>query len=159
MNWCGMPPGGLPFLFRQEREERSRVKGVAERSESCYLMLAGGKHTATNARAKAPPWQSPAASKMVRLGIRTPKPVTLCRTTCVRRITHSTAVSKLLGLRFFPTIKNLVVIDKRCCTAVRASGVRGGFDCGSKQLSPRKPTSLVTFLFGDKKVTRPLTAL
>ena len=32
----------------------------------------------------------------------------------------------------------------------------GGFDCGSNQLSaPPKPTSLVTFLFGDKKVTRP----
>ena len=34
---------------------------------------------------------------------------------------------------------------------------RGGFDCGSKELSPSpEPTSLVTFLFGNKKVTHPL---
>jgi len=50
-----MPPGGLPFLFRQEREERSRAKGVAERSESSNVMIASGNHTLSIASDKCCP--------------------------------------------------------------------------------------------------------
>ena len=54
-----MPPGGLPFLFRQEREERSRLKGVAERSESSNVMIASGNHTLSIASDKGAPLAIP----------------------------------------------------------------------------------------------------
>ena len=142
-----MPPGGLHFLFRQEMEERSRVKGVAERSESSNKMIAGGNHTLSVASSKGIPvavpdiclrWQStlssvdrchslsslspppaalaslpPAASKMARWGIHTPKPETLYSSSCVRRITHCTYVSMCLGLAFYLTAINPITTENQ----------------------------------------------
>ena len=89
-----MPPGGLPFLFRQEREERSRGKGVAERSESSNKMIAGGNHTLTIATGKCIPLENPpAANKMARWEIRTPKMAHF----------YSTSVSIFLGSMCFPS--------------------------------------------------------
>ena len=117
-----MPPGGLHFLSRQEMEERSRVKGCCRAQRIFYMMPAGGRHTTTNARAKAPPCKPP-------------PPIRECVKKFDKKLTH----------------------DRKCAPGEVQGG--GGFDCGSNQLNaPPKPTSLVTFLFGDKKVTRPYPA-
>ena len=65
-----------------------------------------------------------------------------------------------LGIAVCLTATIAITTESLCCTAVRACGVRGAaLIAGAINSAPGKPTSLVTFLFGNKKVTRPLTAV
>jgi hypothetical protein len=45
-------------------KQRSRLKGVAERSESSNKMIAGGNHTAAIASSKCIPLKNPPAATM-----------------------------------------------------------------------------------------------
>jgi hypothetical protein len=101
--YCGVPPGGLPFLFRQEREERSRVKGVAERSESSNIMIAGGNHTLTIATSKCIPLDNPPPLLRECFGNSHIETRDLSRTAGVRCIAYCTPVSMYLESVFYHT--------------------------------------------------------
>ena len=114
------PAGGLPFLFRQERKQRMRLKGSPRAPARDAVPL------------KNPPGPSIAGASVAAFG---GSDATLEKKTYLKLLMR------------IPTPP-----------AMRPGGGLGerGRDCGSKTYNALpQPTSLVPFLFGDKKGTRP----
>ena len=132
-----MPPGGLHFLSRQEMEERSRAKGRFEqRRPLCN---------------PPPPirwyvWEFEKRSYRL-------LPQLLSSAYSAPHYCFHVPEIIFLYCRRVP-----ISAENRCCTIVRACGEFEGaaLIAGAINSAPSLPTSLVTFLFGDKKVTHPL---
>jgi len=166
----------MPFsCLGKKRAKRSRVKGVAERSESTKAMPAGGRHTIIQATGKSFPVAVPGifvggkhlphlptaatrsgrSSRHWRRSHRSP--FTIPRRTAERTVQDREKSDRMLQLHVeFRRIRRMYCLIQ-ILTAPPPRRREGyiGEGAFARSASPM-PLSLVTFLCGHKKVTRSL---
>ena len=165
-----MPPGGLPFLFRQEREEivvvlckKVSCCGARQKhrltKQACFLPTAATRsarficHWQRSHRSPPPPirWYGGKFEP--------PNP---------KHYDAPPVFGEQRTALLFPCLwdQHAILLPKTDSSRkpmlhYRESGRGTGaaLIAGAINSAPGKPTSLVTFLFGDKKVTRPVSSL